>query len=121
MDITALLKAEAAKHNEEIRKWTGKIGDVEMTLYATPLSPYDTKVVSNKFPGFEVSPSAAAMVYLICHKAQDKNGNKVFNKDKHAPVMERLPMEFTADIAQKLFAADFEDGDLDLEKLEKNS
>lgn len=121
MDITALLKAEVAKQNEEIREWTGEIGDSEVTLYATPLSPYDTKMVSKKFPGFEVNPSAAAMVYLICHKAQDAEGRKIFNKDKHAPVMERLPMEFTAGIAQKLFGADFEDGDLDLEKLEKNS
>lgn len=121
MDITALLKAEIAKQNEEIREWEGKIGETEMTLYSTPISPYDTKVVGNKFPGFEASPSAASMVYLICHKAKDKDGKNVFNKDKHAPIMERLPMEFTAEIAKALFADDFDEGDLDLENLEKNS
>lgn len=121
MDITALLSAEVSKQNEEIREWNGKIGETEITLFSTPISPYDTKMVGKKFPGFETSPSAASMVYLICHKAQDANGKKVFNKDKHSPIMERLPMEFTANIAKALFADDFDEGDLELENLEKNS
>lgn len=121
MNISDLLKAEIASQNEDTREWTGKIGGEEVTLYATPISPYDTKVVTGKFPNFEMSPSAAAMCYLICHKATDKDGNKVFNKDKDARYMERLPMEFTSEISQALFGDDFEEGDLDLDKLEKNS
>lgn len=121
MDITSLLKAEIASQNEEVREWTGEIGGEEVTLCATPISPFDTRMVTKKFPGFETAPSSAAMVYLICHKATDKDGKKVFNKDKHAPIMQRLPLEFTSQIAQALFADDFDEGDLDLEKLEGNS
>jgi len=120
MDINALLRAEADKLKEDLRKWEGKIGDKDITLFSTPISPYDTSVVSAKFPKFETAPSASAMVYLICHKATDKDGNKVFSVGRDFKVMERLPVEFTAGIAQKLFADDFDEDDLSLENLEKN-
>ena len=121
MDINALLQAEVDRQNEDRRKWTGRLGDTEVTLYATAISPYDTKRVSKKFPDFETSPSSAAMAYLICLKAVDENGAKVFRPGSSDKILERLPVSFTADIAKALFAEDFDEGDLDLEQLEKNS
>lgn len=121
MDIHSLLKAELTKQNAEKRKWSGKIGDEDITLYSTPISPYDNKVVGQKHPGFESSPTASALVYLICHKATDENDKLVFNKARDAKVMERIPLSFTSEIAQALFGDDFDEGDLDIEALEKNS
>lgn len=120
MDISSLLSQEAAKHKESLNEWEGEIGGEKVKLFATPISAYDTKIVNGKFPNFEQNPSAAAMVYLICHKAVDEDGKKVFNKDKHAPVMERLPLSVTADIASSLFGDDI-DVEVDHEEMEKNS
>lgn len=124
MDVNALLKEalKAVNEDTERRSWKGKFpgSDTEVELFATAISPFDSKTVGRKFPGFELSPTSAAMVYMICHKATDANGKKFFAVVRDFPLMERLPSEFTAPIAEALFGDDFEDGDLSVENLTKN-
>lgn len=119
MDIDALVSNEAKSLNDELREWTGEIGGEKVSLFSTPLSPYDGKRVEKKYPGFYDSPSPAAMAYLICLKAIDGNGAQVFKPTKHAPIMERWGLTKISDIASVLFKGDFEE-DLTLEELEKN-
>lgn len=118
MDIDKLVSDEAKSLKDDVREWTGEIGGQEVTLYSTPMSPYDGKMVSKKYRHFYDTPCPSSMSYLICLKAVDENGKKVF-KPTHAPIMERWGLDKIVSISQKLFKGDFEE-EITLEELEKN-
>ncbi len=118
-DMTDILKEEISSY--ELREWSGTLGGVETKLYSKPLSPFDVKIVRKKFPDFMSSPEPSAMVNIICRKALDKNDNKAFVLNKHAPLMERMKASIIAEIFSDLFGDDFEEGTFDEDGSEKNS
>lgn len=73
------LKSEIASYEDA--EWTGKLGTVELTLTARPLTPADITLIERKHPGFAGSPTLEGMVDLLIHKARDaEDDTKAFDK-----------------------------------------
>ena len=86
-DITALLKAAAAEMDDA--KTVMVLAGTPVTLYSSPLTPNDMKVIARKHPNFMLQPSMEGMVDLIILKAKSDDGEKVFNLE-HKPLLMRL-------------------------------
>lgn len=107
----------------ESRKWTGKIGGDEFTLYAKPLSPADVEKVRKKYPEFTTQPEPAAMVNVTCDKAyltEDCTGPKAMSVNIEGKFLKQAKVELIGDIFGALFGEDFDD-DTDFDGKVKNS
>lgn len=107
MDITTLLNAEIRDTFDDKSEWVGTIGGTPITLRSSPITPFDMEMVGKKYPGFESSPTQAGCAYLICLKAVDENGQKVFTVGKHHPLVMRLGSAKISEIFAALFGDDF--------------
>lgn len=115
--FTQALKDEIASY--DMREWTGKIGETDVTLYAKPLAPVDVERVLNKYPDFMQAPQPAAMVNLICNKVVTEDGKKAFVLGVDGPLLKQAKIALTTDIFNALFGDDFEEGSFD-EKVEES-
>ena len=89
-DISALLKAAVASSGDtKTIMMLGPDLSVPVTIYATPLTPNDLKIVGKKHPNFMMQPTMEGMVDLIIQKARDVNGERLFTLE-HRPDLMRL-------------------------------
>lgn len=102
MNLEDALKAEVAYDSTS---WTGQIGGVEVTLYAKPITPKDTEIVSRKHQNI-MSP--AAMTEMVALKARDENGKLAFGP-KLLPILKRAKTSLISDIFVGLFSGQLED------------
>lgn len=85
-------------------------GEKPLVLYAAPLLAGEFSRLQKKHKDFINNPTADALVDLIIMKAQDENGEKVFDLEDR-PILLRQPIGTVTSVATALMGnlADFEE------------
>lgn len=107
MNIHELLLGEIREANGAKSSWSGKLYSQDVTFYSAPLTPADMEAVNKRYPGFEQSPTQPGFAYLLCIKAVDEDGKKVFAIGRDLPLVLKLKSEKLMDIVNSLFGQDF--------------
>lgn len=107
MNISDLLLGEIREASETKSSWTGKLNGHEVTFYAAPLTPADMEAVNKRYPGFEHAPGQSGFAYLLCLKAVDASGQRVFALGRDLPLLMKLKSEKLNEIVNGLFGEDF--------------
>lgn len=105
VDINALLKAEL--ETKPKYSATFKLGGVEITAYAGPVTPADMIKVEREYPGFERNPTQGGLVELLINKATDANGKLLFAKGRDKPLLLLLPSAKVQEMVEALFGEAF--------------
>ena len=105
MDIQALLKAELDAKPKYSAVF--KLGGVEITAHAGPVTPADMIKVEREYPGFERNPTQGGLVELLINKATDAHGKLLFAKGRDKPLLLLLPSAKVSEMVSALFGEAF--------------
>lgn len=112
-----LIRDEVETTGRTLNKWTGEIGGETVDMYAAPLTPLDIEKVTNKYDNLESIP---AMTFLVCLKAVDEEGRRLFPVASGAyKVVSQLPLSILSDIINALIGDDIS-AEVDVDSAEKN-
>jgi hypothetical protein len=114
-----LLQAIKTQNESVVRRtWEGVIGDTAFKINAKPITPKDMDIVNRKYPNFMTNGDIMGMCCLIALKAENDEGEKMFNHVLDTTRLATLDINMIGDMFQSLF-----DGDVDvtIEETEKNS
>ena len=93
-------KRQNNRRHIEVQEW-GE--DEPLVIYSGSLTCSDVDRLQRKHKDFMSNPSVAAMVDLLIMKAENKNGDKLFNlEDK--PFLMREPVVLISTIAGQMFS-----------------
>lgn len=105
VDVNKALVAYLQEQNEKRTKWTGDFLGIK-EMYAKPRCPADEDVLA-KNGATDVMTQGAKfgtyMTILVCHKAEDSAGNRIFNINRDLPLLMRVDEEVIAEIYLGLF------------------
>ena len=82
--------------------WGDDAGDFKM--YCRPITCYDLDQLQKKHPNFLQNTTVGAMVDLICMKAIDEGGSKLFNSGEDRIDLMGEETTVISDIANQMFA-----------------
>ncbi len=105
-------KASSQRSRTEVPEWGDD--DAPLVLYATELLCGEFNRLQKKHPDFLNKQTVEGLVDLILMKAQDADGEKVFDLEDKAILM-RQPVSVVSQVASALMGAVD-----DVEELEKN-
>lgn len=82
--------------------WGDDAGDFKM--YCRPITCYDLDQLQKKHPNFLQNTTIGAMVDLICMKAIDESGGKLFNSSEDRMDLMGEETNVISEIANQMFA-----------------
>ena len=95
-------KSSSQRSRVEVEEWGDD--DAPMVLYAAPLLCGEFNRLQKKHPDFLSNQTIEALVDLIIMKAQDADGEKVFDiEDK--PILMRQPVTIVSNVAAGLMGS----------------
>ena len=101
--------AKELRNRREVRarevlvpEWGDDSGEFKM--YCRPITCYDLDQLQKKHPNFLNNTTIGAMVDLICMKAEDQGGNKLFSSAEDRIDLMGEETNIISEIANQMFA-----------------
>ena len=85
-----------------VPEWADESGQ-PFTMYARPITCYDLNELQKKHPKFMENTTIAAMVDLICMKAEGEDGEKLFTAEDRLDLMGE-ETRVVSHIAEQMFS-----------------
>ena len=95
-------RREVKVREVDVPEWGDDSGAFK--LYCKPVTCYDMNQLQKKHPNFLNNTTIGAMVDLICMKAEDEGGNKLFSSAEDRMDLMGEETNIISDIANQMFA-----------------